>query len=353
MLIADDSKVSRSILGEMLKDDYRILEADSGRATLDAVDRYGGDLSLVLLDIAMSDMSGCEVLAELSRQAALDSLPVIMISSEDTDDVVLRAYDLGASDYISRPFDDRIVRRRVNNIIRLYAKQRRLTSLLSQQYNARVNNSRILVDIMASVMEVRNGESGRHVTHIEKLTELLLGDLARRSDKYSLGNEERSSIALASALHDIGKMSIDDAILNKPGRLTPEEFEIMKTHTTIGADMLHNLGRNHEGSALLDYAYQIARWHHERWDGTGYPDGLKGDDIPIAAQVVSVADVYDALTSVRVYKDAISQEEAIRMILDGECGAFNPLLIECLLEVRDRIAETLERPADVVAFPSV
>ena len=353
VLIADDSKVSRSILGEMLKDDYRILEADSGRATLDAVDRYGGDLSLVLLDIAMSDMSGCEVLAELSRQAALDSLPVIMISSEDTDDVVLRAYDLGASDYISRPFDDRIVRRRVNNIIRLYTKQRRLTSLLSQQYNARVNNSRILVDIMASVMEVRNGESGRHVTHIEKLTELLLGDLARRSDKYSLGNEERSSIALASALHDIGKMSIDDAILNKPGRLTPEEFEIMKTHTTIGADMLHNLGRNHEGSALLDYAYQIARWHHERWDGTGYPDGLKGDDIPIAAQVVSVADVYDALTSVRVYKDAISQEEAIRMILDGECGAFNPLLIECLLEVRDRIAETLERPADVVAFPSV
>ena len=353
VLIADDSKVSRSILGEMLKDDYRILEADSGRATLDAVDRYGGDLSLVLLDIAMSDMSGCEVLAELSRQAALDSLPVIMSSSEDTDDVVLRAYDLGASDYISRPFDDRIVRRRVNNIIRLYTKQRRLTSLLSQQYNARVNNSRILVDIMASVMEVRNGESGRHVTHIEKLTELLLGDLARRSDKYSLGNEERSSIALASALHDIGKMSIDDAILNKPGRLTPEEFEIMKTHTTIGADMLRNLGRNHEGSALLDYAYQIARWHHERWDGTGYPDGLKGDDIPIAAQVVSVADVYDALTSVRVYKDAISQEEAIRMILDGECGAFNPLLIECLLEVRDRIAETLERPADVVAFPSV
>ena len=353
VLIVDDSEMNRAILNEMLKDEYCILEADNGRTALDMVDRYGDELSLVLLDIVMSDMSGCEVLAELSRQAALDSLPVIMISSEDTDDVVLRAYDLGASDYISRPFDDRIVRRRVNNIIRLYAKQRRLTSLLSQQYNARVNNSRILVDIMASVMEVRNGESGRHVTHIEKLTELLLGDLARRSDKYSLGNEERSSIALASALHDIGKMSIDDAILNKPGRLTPEEFEIMKTHTTIGADMLRNLGRNHEGSALLDYAYQIARWHHERWDGTGYPDGLKGDDIPIAAQVVSVADVYDALTSVRVYKDAISQEEAIRMILDGECGAFNPLLIECLLEVRDRIAETLERPADVVAFPSV
>lgn len=353
VLIVDDSEMNRAILNEMLKDEYCILEADNGRAALDMVDRYGDELSLVLLDIVMPGVSGFEVLADLSRRSVSDNLPVIMISSEDSDDMVLRAYELGASDYISRPFDDRIVRRRVNNIIRLYAKQRRLTSLLSQQYNARVNNSRILVDIMASVMEVRNGESGRHVTHIEKLTELLLGDLARRSDKYSLGNEERSSIALASALHDIGKMSIDDAILNKPGRLTPEEFEIMKTHTTIGADMLRNLGRNHEGSALLDYAYQIARWHHERWDGTGYPDGLKGDDIPIAAQVVSVADVYDALTSVRVYKGAISQEEAIRMILDGECGAFNPLLIECLLEVRDRIAETLERPADVVAFPSV
>jgi len=353
VLIVDDSEMNRAILNEMLKDEYCILEADNGRAALDMVDRYGDELSLVLLDIVMPGVSGFEVLADLSRRSVSDNLPVIMISSEDSDDTVLRAYELGASDYISRPFDDRIVRRRVNNIIRLYTKQRRLTSLLSQQYNARVNNSRILVDIMASVMEVRNGESGRHVTHIEKLTELLLGDLARRSDKYSLGNEERSSIALASALHDIGKMSIDDAILNKPGRLTPEEFEIMKTHTTIGADMLRNLGRNHEGSALLDYAYQIARWHHERWDGTGYPDGLKGDDIPIAAQVVSVADVYDALTSVRVYKDAISQEEAIRMILDGECGAFNPLLIECLLEVRDRIAETLERPADVVAFPSV
>jgi putative two-component system response regulator len=353
VLIVDDSEMNRAILNEMLKDEYCILEADNGCAALDMVDRYGDELSLVLLDIVMPGVSGFEVLADLSRRSVSDNLPVIMISSEDSDDMVLRAYELGASDYISRPFDDRIVRRRVNNIIRLYAKQRRLTSLLSQQYNARVNNSRILVDIMASVMEVRNGESGRHVTHIEKLTELLLGDLARRSDKYSLGNEERSSIALASALHDIGKMSIDDAILNKPGRLTPEEFEIMKTHTTIGADMLRNLDRHHEGSALLDYAYQIARWHHERWDGTGYPDGLKGDDIPIAAQVVSVADVYDALTSVRVYKDAISQEEAIRMILDGECGAFNPLLIECLLEVRDRIAETLERPADVVAFPSV
>lgn len=353
ILIVDDSEMNRVILNEMLKGEYHVLEADNGRAALDMVDRYGDELSLVLLDIVMPGMSGFEVLADLSRRSAADNLPVIMISSEDSDDVVLRAYELGASDYINRPFNARVVRRRVSNTIRLYAKQRRLTSLLSQQYNERVKNSRMLIDIMAGVMELRNGESGLHVTHIEKLTELLLGCLVHRSDKFPLDNEQRSTIAMASALHDIGKMSIDDAILNKPGRLTSEEFEIMKTHTTLGADMLLELGRQHAGNSLLEYAYQIARWHHERWDGKGYPDGLKGDDIPIAAQVVSVADVYDALTSVRVYKDAIPHQEAIQMILDGKCGEFNPLLLDCLLEVQDRIAETLARPADVVAFPTI
>ena len=353
ILIVDDSEMNRVILNEMLKDEYRVLEADNGRAALDMVDRYGDELSLVLLDIVMPGMNGFEVLGELPRRTVADSLPIIMISSEDSDDVVLRAYELGASDYINRPFNARVVRRRVSNTIRLYAKQRRLTSLLSQQYNARVKNSRMLIDIMAGVMELRNGESGLHVTHIEKLTELLLGCLAHRSDKFPLDNEQRSTIAMASALHDIGKMSIDDAILNKPGRLTSEEFEIMKTHTTLGADMLLELGRQHTGNPLLEYAYQIARWHHERWDGKGYPDGLKGDEIPIAAQVVSVADVYDALTSVRVYKDAIPHQEAIQMILDGKCGQFNPLLLDCLLEVQDRIAETLARPADVVAFPTI
>lgn len=353
VLIVDDSEMNRIILNEMLKDEYRVLEAGNGRTALDLVDRYGDELSLVLLDIIMPGMNGFEVLGELSRRTVADSLPVIMISSEDSDDVVLRAYELGASDYINRPFNARVVRRRVSNTIRLYAKQRRLTSLLSQQYNERVKNSRMLIDIMAGVMELRNGESGLHVTHIEKLTELLLGCLVHRSDKFPLDNEQRSTIAMASALHDIGKMSIDDAILNKPGRLTSEEFEIMKTHTTLGADMLFELGHQHAGNSLLEYAYQIARWHHERWDGKGYPDGLKGDEIPIAAQVVSVADVYDALTSVRVYKDAIPHQEAIQMILDGKCGEFNPLLLDCLLEVQDRIAETLARPADVVAFPTI
>ena len=340
VLIADDSEMNRAILNEMLKDEYCILEADNGRTALDMVDRYGDELSLVLLDIVMPGISGFEVLADLSRRSGIDNLPVIMISSEDSDDMVLRAYELGASDYINRPFDSRIVRRRVSNTIRLYAKQRRLTSLLSQQYNERVKNSRMLIDIMAGVMELRNGESGRHVTNIEKLTELLLGCLVQRGDPISLDNEECSTIALASALHDIGKIGIDEAILNKPGRLTAEEFAVIKTHSMLGAEMLQKT-ESFADQPLLQTAYEIARWHHERWDGKGYPDGLKGDDIPISAQLVSMADVYDALTSERCYKKAFPHETAVQMITNGECGAFNPLLLQCLLDVQGELKQEI------------
>ena len=278
ILIVDDAELNRDILAEILHHDFKTMEVSSGEECLSVLREYGAGISLVLLDIVMPGMDGFAVLEEMNRNHWIEDIPVIMISSEETESYIRRAYEMGVSDYISRPFDARVVRRRVSNTIRLYAKQRRLTSLLSQQYNERVKNSRMLIDIMAGVMELRNGESGRHATNIEKLTELLLGCLVQRSDTISLDNEERSTIALASALHDIGKMAIDDAILNKPGRLTSEEFEIMKTHTTIGANMLFELGRHHVGNALMEYAYQIARWHHERWDGKGYPDGLKGDD---------------------------------------------------------------------------
>ena len=341
VLIVDDSEMNRAILKEMLKDEYCILEADNGRTALDMVDRYGDELSLVLLDIVMPGISGFEVLADLSRRSGIDNLPFIMISSEDSDDMVLRAYELGASDYINRPFDSRVVRRLVSNTIRLYAKQRRLTSLLSQQYNERVKNSRMLIDIMAGVMELRNGESGRHVTNIEKLTELLLGCLVQRSGTISLDNEERSTIALASALHDIGKIGIDEAILNKPGKLTAEEFAVIKTHSMLGAEMLQKT-ESFADQPLLQTAYEIARWHHERWDGRGYPDGLKGNEIPIEAQVVALADVYDALTSDRCYKKAYPHEQAAEMILNGECGAFNPMLLECFVEIKDDLKRELE-----------
>lgn len=336
VLIVDDSEMNREILREMLKDDYDILEAASGEDGLEAIRQHGELISLVLLDIMMPGINGFEVLSQMSRDGIIDDIPVIMISSEDSDDSVLRAYELGASDYIGRPFDSRIVRQRVSNIMRLYTKQRRLSAMLAQQFYERERESRMLVDIMGGAMELRNGESGPHVKHVRKLTEMMLEHLMRKTDRYHITSSDRSTIAAASTLHDLGKLSIPDSILNKPGRLTPEEFEIMKTHTTIGADMLEGMVQ-YRDSALVRAARDICRWHHERYDGSGYPDGLKGEEIPISAQVVALVDVYDALTSDRVYKKAFPHEKAMHMILDGDCGAFNPLLIDCLIDLQDRI----------------
>ena len=342
LLIIDDSETNRELLSAILEDEYEILEAPGGREGIAMLENYGRAIAVVLLDIVMPQMSGFEVLSRMERSGWIDDIPVIMISSEDSDEVVLHAYELGASDYINRPFDVRVVRHRVGNVMRLYAKQRRLNMMLAQRFYEHERDSRMMIDIIGGAMELRNGESGPHVRHIRVLTEILLDRLAQRTDNYRLDVGERATIAMASALHDIGKLAIDDKILNKPGRLTAEEFEIMKTHSALGADMLKNLGQ-YEDSALVKTAMEICRWHHERYDGGGYPDGLKGDAIPISAQVVSLADVYDALTSERVYKAAVPHDEAIHMILDGKCGAFNPLLITCLLDVQDRIVEELNR----------
>ena len=311
VLIVDDSAMNRRMLTEILGGRVDTAEASSGEEWLHLLEENRDGISIVLLDIHMEGMDGFAVLEEMDRQKMLEDIPVIMISSEDKVDAMRRAFDLGASDYISRPFAARVVCQRIGNTMRLYAKQRRLCAAVEKQIREADQNSRIMLALLNRVMEKRNGESRNHVRRIQIITALLLAQLAQKNGQHWLTGSVRRRITLAAALHDIGKMSIDDAILNKPGRLTPEEFEIMKTHTTIGADMLRELGSHHAGNALMEYAYQIARWHHERWDGKGYPDGLKGDEIPIAAQGVSVADVYDALTSVRVYKDAIPHEEAI------------------------------------------
>ena len=341
ILIVDDSEINREILKEILKEDYRILEAANGEECLEQLERYGTGISLVLLDIVMPEMDGFEVLAAMNQNHWIEDIPVIMISSEDSDSYIRRAYEMGVSDYISRPFDAKIVYQRVLNMIKLYAKQRRLIHLVTRQIYEKERNNRMMIGILSQIVEFRNGESGLHVIHINLITQLLLEQLVKKTGKYQLSWEDRLLIATASALHDIGKIGIDEKILNKPGKLTKEEFEIMKTHTLIGAQMLDNLDM-YRNEKLLKLAYEICHWHHERYDGKGYPDGLVGEEIPISAQVVSLADVYDALVSERVYKKAFSHEKALEMIQNGECGTFNPLLLQCMTEAQDKLKTMME-----------
>jgi len=342
ILLVDDSKMNRMMLTEILGDSYHVLEAENGRECMEKLQEEAGNIALVLLDINMPVMDGFEVLKAMNANHTIEDTPVIMISSEDSDAAIRRSYELGASDYVNRPFDARIVYRRVTNTIKLYAKQRRLVQMVSDQIRARENNTDMLVGVLSHIVEFRNGESGLHVRHIRIITETLLHCLLEVSDKYSISAEQQDLIPLASALHDIGKIGIADKILNKPGKLTPEEFEVIKTHSMLGAEMLQNLD-NFGEQPLLQTAYEIARWHHERWDGRGYPDGLKGDEIPISAQLVSLADVYDALTSERCYKKSFSHEKAMQMILNGECGAFNPLLLQCLTDIQADLKEELQQ----------
>ena len=342
ILLVDDSKMNRMMLTEILGDSYHILEAENGQECLETLQAEAGNIALVLLDINMPVMDGFEVLKAMNANHTIEDTPVIMISSEDSDAAIRRSYELGASDYVNRPFDARIVYRRVTNTIKLNAKQRRLVQMVSDQIRARENNTDMLVGVLSHIVEFRNGESGLHVRHIRIITELLLRRLLEISSRYSITAEQQDMIPLASALHDIGKIGIDEKILNKPGKLTPEEFEVMKTHSMLGAKMLHDLDGFAE-QPLLQTAYEIARWHHERWDGRGYPDGLKGDEIPISAQLVSLADVYDALTSERCYKKAFSHERAVQMIQNGECGAFNPLLLQCLTNIQSDLKVELQK----------
>ena len=345
ILIVDDSEMNRAILTEMLKSEYKILEACNGEECLNMIQQYGTGISIVLLDIVMSKVDGFQVLSVMNRNHWIEDIPVVMISSEDSESYIRRAYEMGVSDYISRPFDAKIVYQRVSNTIKLYAKQRRLITLITDQIYEKEKNNRMMIGILSQIVEFRNGESGLHVQNINILTGMLLERLVQKTDKYNITWAEGAIITTASALHDIGKIGIDEKILNKPGKLTDEEFEIMKTHTVIGASILENLDvyRNEE---LVKTARDICRWHHERYDGKGYPDGLKGDEIPISAQVVSLADVYDALVSKRVYKKSFTHEQAMKMILNGECGQFNPILLECLVDIQGRIKEEMSYGLD-------
>ena len=340
ILVVDDSEMNREILIAMLGDDFDIIVAENGMECMELLKQYGKEISVVLLDIVMPLMDGFEVLTHMNRNRWIEDIPVIMISSEGSDAYIRRAFQLGVSDYISRPFDNRVVRQRVFNTIKLYSKQRRLIALVSDQIHENEKNSQMMVEVLSQIVEFRNGESGLHVLHIKILTEMLLEGILQRTDQYSLTPETCQMISIASAFHDIGKIGIDEKILNKPGKLTVEEFAEMKKHTLIGASMLSKMER-YKDEPLIDIAYQICRWHHERYDGKGYPDGLVGDEIPISAQIVSLADVYDALISERAYKKSFTHERAIEMILGGECGIFNPILIECFMEIEQKIKQKM------------
>lgn len=336
ILVVDDSEMNRSILADILGEEFEVLEACDGFEAINSMRSYGVELALVLLDVVMPRMDGFEVLAMMNNYKWIQDIPVIMISAENSSSYMERAYELGATDYIQRPFDAFVVRRRAINTIMLYSKQKRLIGLVEEEIYEKEKEQSLMINILSHIVEFRNGESGLHVLHIHTMTEIILQNLLKLTDKYKLSSQEINLIATASALHDIGKIGIDDKILNKPGRFTPEEFEQMKHHSAYGAEMLDKIPF-YKNEPLVRIAREICRWHHERWDGRGYPDGLKGDEIPISAQVVALADVYDALTSERVYKKAIPHETAIEMILNGECGAFNPILLDVLKWVADKI----------------
>lgn len=343
ILIVDDMMINRSMLMDMLgRENYNFLEAEDGSDAIALLKEHGINISLVLLDLMMEGVDGIEVLENMEKNGWLEQIPVIMISATTKSEDIEKVLEYGVTDFINRPFDINIVQRRVTNTLTLYANQEKLSGIIEDEVKKRERNSSMMVSVLSQIVEFRNGDSARHVFNVNSLTEMFLKQIARKKkDEYPLSSEDIRTIKVASSLHDIGKISIPENILNKPGRLTEEEFETMKTHSAIGAEMLKSIPAV-QNDPIISVAHDICRWHHERWDGRGYPDGLVGNDIPISAQVVALADVYDALTSKRVYKDAYPHEEAIEMIMSGACGQFNPFLLEVLDEVKDDIPEMLE-----------
>ena len=344
ILIVDDSKFNRDILKEILGETYHYLEAENGNQAIQLIGDHPG-IDLILLDIHMPQMDGFEVLEMMNKSQCINETPVIMIYSEESVTMMRKAYEMGITDYITRPFDSVIVKKRVQNTLELYANQKRLINVVVDQVYEKEENNDIMLRILSNVLGSCNSESSEHILHIRTATEMMLRQLLKTTDAYHLTETDIAIITTASSLHDIGKIRIPEEILNKPGRLTDEEFKIMKTHSEIGASMIWDM-HFLQDHPLVHTAWEICRWHHERWDGKGYPDGLKGEEIPISAQVVSIVDVYDALTSERCYKKAFDHDTAIQMILDGQCGQFNPTLLNCLKELSIQLSKMLNKEMD-------
>ncbi len=337
ILIADDVTMNREMLAEMLSDKYDFSYASNGVEVIEALCGEN-KIDLVLLDLNMPVMNGFQVLEIFNERRWIEEIPVIIISAEDSNDFLNRAYDLGVTDYISRPFKSIVVQRRVENTLTMYSNQERLVRLFNEQVYEKEKINNAMINIFSNVIENRNHESGSHTLNVQAITKLLLEHLSRLSDRYHLSESQIALISSLAALHDIGKIMIPESIINKPGKLSSEEWEIMKSHTIEGDRILSDPSLD-QNSEFVKTARDIVRHHHEKYDGKGYPDGLVGDQIPISAQAVSLADAYDALTSERCYKPKFSHEKSISMILNGECGVFNPLLLECLKDVSENLKE--------------
>ena len=340
ILIADDSSINRSILCDILKSDYDVIEVENGIQALRELKNKAGNIALMLLDIHMPGIDGFQILEEMRKHIWGKDVPVIIISSETSLASIRQGFSYGVIDYIQKPFDHEIIQQRIRNTIMLYSKLDNLKDKVNHQVMENEKNNTLMINILSSVVEFRNGESGLHVIRIRAITEILLNQFVKEFPQQELDVGTIKMISNAAALHDIGKISIPEKILNKPGKLTDEEYAIMKQHTVIADDMISNL-KFGKRECLLQYCHEICRWHHERWDGMGYPDGLKGEEIPISAQVVSLADVYDALVSERVYKKPYSHRKAVHMIMNHECGVFNPQIMKCFLSIADTIDEKI------------
>ena len=337
------------ILIEMLEKDYEIIEAGDGEEALTILKTQGDNIDLLLLDCIMPKMDGFAVLAEMDRLWWKVDIPVIMISAENDQEFIVRAYKLGAVDYITRPFNSVIVRHKVDGIMRMHIHEKNMVELASSQIIEKHQNNNMMIHILSGIVEFRNGESGQHILNVQTLTEMFMRELLNITDEYRITEDDMNLIPKAAALHDIGKISVPSSILNKPGALSSSEFTVMKAHTTEGYTILRSI-EAYKDDPLIMMASAVCRWHHERYDGRGYPDGIAGDDIPIAAQLVSLADVYDALTSERCYKKAYPHEMTVNMILRGECGKFNPVLIECFKNLADDIPERLSNASSERAY---
>lgn len=352
ILIVDDVEINREMIRTILEGDYTIVEADNGETALEILDAMKDEIVAILLDLIMPKMDGFQVLEELNKTGIVKKIPVLIISGENSVENEQRCFELGIADFVGKPFNNLIVKRRVSNVADFYNYKNTLeekvteqTAVLRKAYQTlkaqteklKMRNQEI-IEVLGTVVEYRNLESGEHVQRVKGYTKILAECFMREYPEYKLTQERIDMIVSASALHDIGKIAIPDSILQKPGRLTKDEYEYMKSHTTRGNEIIDSIKSGWDKEAR-QVSYEIIRHHHERYDGKGYPDGLEGDNIPISAQFVSVADVYDALVNERCYKDAYSPEAAYHMIVRGECGVFSPKIMDCFRKVRKEFEE--------------